>query len=749
MNSEDRTSDRRPPLPYEQRFVKGKVISHDQGIVHFLLETQVDVTPCPKRARVTLDRMPPGKEALDYTLYSLHRLFLLRPTIKDPNLWYASLTWADPASNPWDDDSPYRPKPGDEVGGTVTALVSTDTAVIVTLDRSRIEAYLHQEETPGRHQGDRIDAHVGDRIRAVVMTVDQERLSVNLSVNKAVDNAGRCFQELRQQVERQHNDADPLVETLPMEQQPFAGLRVLIVEHEREFAKHLIDLLKGLGATAERTDNPQHMAQLLRDKMGFSHILCDYLMGNSELRQELHNLSSRAGVPVALMSGEYTEAQAAAKGRGWAFLPKPIAYVDLYGWLVQGQAPVPTQDESTLSQTWGLGLESKVYLKRAHAAIAAFCQRVQAAGACWVRRQRQGVYAVLAAYNLDERSLSQAGEHFGQSLVYDVIGTDKPIGFSLDRAGPLGEIGLKETANVVVGLPLRWNLEMLPDALIVYIEHAHGSQFGEREVADLARPWEPERDNLAVRLGDLDEMAMLAERLREAESFATMGRVAGAILHEIRQALQPLETYAVLARQRLKRQVPSAEVLDAVDHLAEAATRITELAKTNLYNLQKTRRQIVQLDQRIREIVKWYKPRAQRQDLLLKCELLATPINLNLPPEALEQPLANLLNNAFDHFGKRKWGAIIIRVRFDSNQPKYPVSIEVSDQGEGMTAEQRQSLFTPRVSAKKTLGYGLGLYTSRQLLLAVGGDLECVESWRWLGSTFRIRLPYSVDKIKV
>ena len=137
---------------------------------------------------------------------------------------------------------------------------------------------------------------------------------------------------------------------------------------------------------------------------------------------------------------------------------------------------------------------------------------------------------------------------------------------------------------------------------------------------------------------------------------------------------------------------------------------------------------------------------APSADLLLKDELTETPITLTLPPEALEQPLANLLDNAFHHFGERKWGTITVRVRFDPNKPTHPVSIEVSDQGQGMTAEQRQSLFTPRVSAKGIQGYGLGLYTSRQLLRAVGGDLECVESWRWLGSTFRIRLPYNMDK---
>lgn len=746
MSSEDRaTRESHPPLPYTQRFVKGEVVRHDEGIVHFGLLSPPAVIPPPQWARVLEDPLPKDRQVATYPLGSLHRLFLLEPTAKDPTLWHASLAWADPHSNPWDDDSPYRPMPGTEVKGTVTAFVS-DFAAIVTLDDSGIDAFLHWENIPaGRHPIASM-LQVGDRILALVSGVDRDRLLVWLSVTDAVEQAKRRFQELR--LEPGHQDKVVLHrESPPLEAQPFAGLRVLVVEHDPIFAGHLLDLLRGLGAAAMRSDNPRHLMQLLGGDAGFTHILCDYLMGNSAQRRELQDLVTRFKVPVALMSGEYLEAQAAAHERGWAFLPKPISYADLQGWLMCGKVPSLSPEEATPSQAWGLGFETKSYLKRARSAISQFCQRVQAVGAFWVRRQREGVYAILAAYGLDKQRLSQVEERFGQSLVRDVIEMKKPVGSSLDRTGPLRETAPQGT-DIIVGLPLRWIPEMLPDALIVYVKHPHRVHLAEQQIAALIEPWQAYLENLQVRLGDLDEMALLAERLREAEAFATMGRVAGAILHEIRQALQAFDTYAPLARSLLKRQAPSAEVLDAVNRLAESAQRVAGLSKTNLYNLQKTRRQAVQIHQCIPEILGWYEPRAQRQDLLLRYELLGTPVTLALPPEAVEQPLANLLDKAFHHFGERKWGSITVRLRFDPSMPTQPVSIEVSDQGLGMTAEQRVSLFTPRVSAKGTQGYGLGLYTSRQLLQAVGGDLECVESLRWLGSTFRMRLPFNVDRGK-
>lgn len=173
--------------------------------------------------------------------------------------------------------------------------------------------------------------------------------------------------------------------------------------------------------------------------------------------------------------------------------------------------------------------------------------------------------------------------------------------------------------------------------------------------------------------------------------------------------------------------------------------RIVRLAKTNLYNLQKARREEVALNERVREILSWFSPAIQRHEWLLTAEISAHPMTVYLPPEVVEQPLANLLDNALHHMGK--WGEIVVSVYLVADDLLCPIRIEVRDQGEGMTVEQIDRLFTPRVTSKGVKGYGLGLYTSRQLLRAVGGEVEAVrgECYRWMGSLFRIRLP---DKVR-
>lgn len=738
MNSEIKTiSDRHPPLSYEKRFVSGKVVNNDQGVLHFRLEECVDIKPAPQKARVPKEKIPLGETASNYLLNRFFDLFLLAPTAQDPSLWHASLAWADPDRNPWGLESPYRPKLGNEVSGTVTDFAG-DNFAIVTLDNSGIEAFLSWEEIPQSQRPISNILHVGDRILALISTVDLDRLLVHLSINEAINDARRHFHDLLKKSDSQIYNIIQHLESTNFKAQPFSGLRILIVEHDNTFAKYILDLLRDLGAYAVQADNIKHLTQLLRSSDSFTHILCDYYMGNSTQRQELHYMVSRFQLPVALMSGDYADGQSAAQEMNWVFLSKPITYNDLYGWLVNGKIPDPVQKETAISDAWGLGLESRVYLKRAEEAIKDFCVKISVVGAFWVRRQREGVYAILAAYGLDNQQLDQVEKSLSQTLIHDVIDNNKSLGYPIERTGALRETAPIET-NAIIGLPLYWNHTKIPDALILYNP---GKQ---KCIEDVITFCQSNLDYLIKRLGDLDELAMLAERLRDAEAFAIFGRVSGAILHEIRQALQPFNTYIPIACYRLEKKESHDSVLDALSHLSKAVQRVDGLVKTNLYNLQKTRQQKVHINQRIKEIISWYLPRAQHHDILIKCEIPDTPLTVSLPPEALEQPLANLLDNAFNHLGQRKWGTINIQLNFNGYKQANPITIEVKDQGQGMTAEQRKSLFSPRISGKKNQAYGLGLYTSRQLLRAVGGDLECVESWRWLGSTFRILLPFNIN----
>jgi signal transduction histidine kinase len=70
------------------------------------------------------------------------------------------------------------------------------------------------------------------------------------------------------------------------------------------------------------------------------------------------------------------------------------------------------------------------------------------------------------------------------------------------------------------------------------------------------------------------------------------------------------------------------------------------------------------------------------------------------------------------------------------------VRFEVSDQGEGIAPEYRQRIFEKffRIPGTKGEGVGLGLYLSREIVLAHGGEMG-VESEVGKGSRFWFTLP--------
>ncbi|MDH3973637.1 MAG: PEP-CTERM system histidine kinase PrsK [Deltaproteobacteria bacterium] len=103
-------------------------------------------------------------------------------------------------------------------------------------------------------------------------------------------------------------------------------------------------------------------------------------------------------------------------------------------------------------------------------------------------------------------------------------------------------------------------------------------------------------------------------------------------------------------------------------------------------------------------------------------------------PHSIEMVLINLLTNAYDAINNN--GIISVRSHCDDSY----INVIVCDNGEGMTKEFiEKALFHPFKSSKKT-GFGIGLYQSKMIIEAHGGDIN-VESEKGEGTSFTIRLP--------
>jgi signal transduction histidine kinase len=88
--------------------------------------------------------------------------------------------------------------------------------------------------------------------------------------------------------------------------------------------------------------------------------------------------------------------------------------------------------------------------------------------------------------------------------------------------------------------------------------------------------------------------------------------------------------------------------------------------------------------------------------------------------------------------GRGTGGTVSIEASPDS-QPSY-VTLTVTDDGSGITAQDEHRIFTSGFTTKAT-GAGLGLSVSRGLAESAGGTLDLIRSEAGNGASFRLRLP--------
>jgi signal transduction histidine kinase len=136
----------------------------------------------------------------------------------------------------------------------------------------------------------------------------------------------------------------------------------------------------------------------------------------------------------------------------------------------------------------------------------------------------------------------------------------------------------------------------------------------------------------------------------------------------------------------------------------------------------------------VMEVVSHFEPELQRHQCTLERHI-AGPIIGYWDPLRIDQVVTNLISNAIK-YGSGK--PIELRVDSEAGQAR----VIVRDHGIGIAAADQHRIFN-RFERAAALGYGglgLGLYISRQIVVAHSGTVR-VESAPDSGSTFTVELP--------
>jgi signal transduction histidine kinase len=232
------------------------------------------------------------------------------------------------------------------------------------------------------------------------------------------------------------------------------------------------------------------------------------------------------------------------------------------------------------------------------------------------------------------------------------------------------------------------------------------------------------------------------ERLMQAERVAAWRELARRLAHELKNPLFPLQlTMENLVRARQQGPDQFEEVFreSARTLLAEIANLKGIIARFSEFSkMPQPQLQPVQLNEVVRGVCQLFQAQLEAPGRAkIKCEVELDP---HLKPiaadaELLHRAISNLVLNAMD--AMPQGGTLTLRTRNEDGRPL----IEVEDTGAGMTAEERERIFTPYYTSKVG-GTGLGLAIVQSVVSDHGGRV-LVQSEVGRGTTFVIELPDS------
>lgn len=317
------------------------------------------------------------------------------------------------------------------------------------------------------------------------------------------------------------------------------------------------------------------------------------------------------------------------------------------------------------------------------------------------------------------------------------------------RDGVLKQIRLEVIAQVMVGTFI---VGVLGVILLLRIGRAERA----REV--LLAQVRKERDALEHAYRELStahtRQQELQDELVESRKLSALGMMVAGVAHELNTPVGG----ALMLVSGLKKQVDKLAVMNADEAFQKGIVRLKQgidLAEINLqksssliksfkrtaYDRVAPERSLFLLKQTVDDLLLTLNPRIKHTHISVKTDI-PEDLKLNSFSGIISQILQNLIDNALAHaFDANATGTITVTAHtLSEHEPQ--LILEVSDDGKGVKAEMKNSLFDPFITSKRGDGHnGLGLHMVQQWVAnSLHGTIK-VQSEEGKGTTFTIRIP--------
>ena len=206
--------------------------------------------------------------------------------------------------------------------------------------------------------------------------------------------------------------------------------------------------------------------------------------------------------------------------------------------------------------------------------------------------------------------------------------------------------------------------------------------------------------------------------------------------HELRTPLNTIIGFSSVLENDLKNENSLQNlsmIQKASKHLLKLIDELLDIARIEKGEMD-VKLAPVEIEHLVNEAVHYIQPLGRINDISIQTDVEANIFAL-ADTQKLLQVLLNLLSNAI------KYGPAGSVVKVKAYRTLQTVHIEVLDQGKGIAEHLRSRLFTPfdRIGAEasKIEGSGLGLALSKQMMLAMHGDISVSKHL----SLFRLQIP--------
>jgi len=241
-------------------------------------------------------------------------------------------------------------------------------------------------------------------------------------------------------------------------------------------------------------------------------------------------------------------------------------------------------------------------------------------------------------------------------------------------------------------------------------------------------------------LEDRREIEETSRRLIEAEKLATIGRLAAAMAHEIRNPLTAIKLNIQKVGKSPSLPSQEREQLSIAESGIQQVERIVK-ELLDYARAPKLTKNFFALEALLEDALRFVQDQLDEKSVRIVREYAPDLPPIHVDGDKMRQAFLNILLNSAEAVSTH--GTITVRTSLMEDAGRRLAMVQIEDDGAGISEKELRSIFEPFFTTK-SLGTGLGLTNARKVVELHDGTVEAT-STASVGTTITIRLFYQPD----